>query len=174
MKAIFRALLLVVSCGTLAAAQDNPYPTGCNDFITETVTCSDVDPGQGSCHGTLYDVIDYSTGGWGTYVGEFQTLACTGGTNHCQGNNSPTCPTCPSVPDYVVEETNPDCTEEGGGGSSCIIDGDCSGDQACCVDGMCSSCREQGEFGRRAQAAPSKLNYYSIEKAVWKADHSLN
>jgi hypothetical protein len=115
MKALLCALLLAAVSSGLAAAQTNPYPTGCNDFDTETVYCNDVDPGQGSCQGSLPSVIIDSTGASGTYDGQFATLACSGGTNKCS-NGSPTCPTCPSVSGYVVEVTNPDCTDDGGGG----------------------------------------------------------
>jgi hypothetical protein len=177
MKAILSALVLVASCSTLAAAQNNPYPTGCNDFITETVTCSDVDPGQGSCHGTLYYVIDYSTGGWGPYFGEFQTLACTGGTNQCQGNNSPTCPTCPSVSGYVVEETNPECTDGGDGGDGGPGNGPyCNCDDPDCGDPECGLFRHAPKRGQPSgdnENLPIRMKAAQLERNIFAADHRI-
>lgn len=54
------SLLLAVSCNIAFSARvaaQNPYPTGCWDFTTETVYCNDVDSGRGSCHGSLIGVI---------------------------------------------------------------------------------------------------------------------
>jgi hypothetical protein len=116
MKALCVSLLAVL-CGTLATAQ-NPYPTGCNGFAVETVTCSDVDPGQGSCHGSLPNVIVTPNGENDVLFGQPGTLSCTGGTVNCPGTNSPTCPTCPNV-SYFVAATNPDCVSTGGGGTGC-------------------------------------------------------
>jgi hypothetical protein len=129
MKASLGVLLFVASWSALAAAQ-NPYPTGCNAFVTETVTCSDVDVGQGSCHGSLADVIITPTGGSGTSYGQFATLVCTGGTNQCS-NGSPTCPTCPNVSNYVQAQTNPACVAPTCTGSPGFA---CSG-SITCTDG---------------------------------------
>jgi hypothetical protein len=112
MKAGLEVFLLAVLCSTLAAVQ-NPYPTGCNGFDTETVYCNDL-PGQGSCHGSLQDVI-VTPNGDGTSFGTPGTLSCTGGTVNCPGTNSPTCPTCKNG-SYYVSATNPACIESGGGG----------------------------------------------------------
>jgi len=112
MKASLGVFLLALLCSTLAAAQ-NPYPTGCNGFATETEYCSEAHPG-GGCQGSLDGVI-ITPDGDGTSYGNPATLVCTGGTNRCS-NGSPTCPTCPNVGGYFVEATNPACVSGGGGG----------------------------------------------------------
>src|SRR5580698_3644771 len=76
------------------ALAQNIYPVACADVDIETVYCEDVDAGQGSCHGSLVNVITYVNGD-GNFDGEFNTLQCSGGTNRCS-NGSPGCPTCPN------------------------------------------------------------------------------
>ncbi len=119
MKATLAVFLLALLFSTLAAAQ-NPYPTSCDNFSTETAYCSDVHPGAG-CHGSLAGIIVASTGADGTSFAQPGTLSCTGGTVNCPGTNSPTCPTCPSVSGYYVEATNPDCGSGIGGGGGCNV-----------------------------------------------------
>jgi len=51
----FSVFYCLQCCGMLATAQ-NPYPLAAG-LCCRDVTCSDVDPGQGSCHGSLPYVI---------------------------------------------------------------------------------------------------------------------
>lgn len=110
------SLLLAVSCNIAFSARvaaQNPYPTGCWDFTTETVYCNDVDSGRGSCHGSLIGVIVSPVDDDGLFSGQFESLVCTGGTINSPGTNSPTCPTCPSQSNYVTEVYNPGCLGSG-------------------------------------------------------------
>ena len=72
MKATLAVFLLALLFSTLAAAQ-NPYPTSCDNFSTETAYCSDVHPGAG-CHGSLAGIIVASTGADGTSFAQPGTL----------------------------------------------------------------------------------------------------
>jgi hypothetical protein len=170
MKASFAILLFAVTCSTRVAAQSNPYPTGCWNFTTETVYCSDVDPGQGSCHGSLPYVIDFADNDDGLYDADFGTLVCTGGTNRCQGNNSPTCPTCPNVTGYIVEISNPLCYGDGGGGPYCNCDDPECGDEEC---GLFRHAPKGGSPTGNGEEIQMRRRAAQVERDIFAADHRI-
>lgn len=107
---------MLFGCITLAASQ-NPYPTDCNVWITETIHCSDPEGNyQTNCSGSLL-VIDYQAPGEGTQTENNGTLACT-----CT-DPGPNCGTptskikCSAVPGWLIPQDNSEyCNGSGGGG----------------------------------------------------------
>lgn len=93
----FTVLLLSAA----ALAQQNPYPTGCNQFITHTEYCNDH---QDGCRGSLDNVIDFPNGS-GQFDAQLDTLMCS---NSCSPGQ-PGCTACQNYPSYVVMINNPLC-----------------------------------------------------------------
>jgi hypothetical protein len=150
-------LLLVVSCCLgRAAAQDGT----CETFDLDSPECS------APCTGTPQIdnmIVGYESSGY--FHIEYQVFTCA---STPKGNS------CNASSLVQVAQVNSWCYQGGGvgGGEPCGGDNDCSASERC-YSGSCSACHEQGEFGKRWQITP-KQNKYSIEKAVSKADYSLN
>lgn len=127
MKSRMVSILIAIffCCPIVAVGQGggNPYPTDCNDWTTEKISCSDQNENS-ECHGDPITAIDFSNGP-GNFSETDATLMCScAGQSNCAPSGQPPKSgqiSCSNVSGYLTPVSNADvCSpppDPGGGGS---------------------------------------------------------